>query len=45
VQPAIVVLELDEKRYKKLMQDMAGNDPFGVQRVANSGVLKVRMMS
>ena len=41
MQPAIVVLELDEKRYRKLMQSAASSDPFGVQRVAHSGVLKV----
>jgi pheromone shutdown protein TraB len=41
VQPAIVVLELDEKRYRKLMQSAASSDPFGVQRAAHGGVLKV----
>jgi pheromone shutdown protein TraB len=40
VQPAVVVLELDEKRYRKLMQSAASSDPFGVQRVAHGGVLK-----
>ena len=41
VQPAIVVLELDEKRYRKLMHSAASSDPFGVQRVVHGGVLKV----
>lgn len=40
VQPAFVVLELDQKRYDKLMRDMASNDPYGVEQVVHGGILK-----
>jgi hypothetical protein len=45
VQPAAVVLELDVKLYRMLMHSAASNDPFGVQRAAHGGVLKVTRRS
>jgi pheromone shutdown protein TraB len=45
VQPAAVVLELDVKRYRKLMQSVASSDPYGVQQMVHQGVLKVTQRS
>lgn len=42
VQPAVVVLELDEKRYTRLLANLNSSDPFGVQHVTRGGIFQVR---
>ena len=41
MQPAAVVLELDLKRYRKLMQNTTSSDPSEVQQMVHKGDLKV----